>query len=79
MPNCTARTSDHIMRVQIPNSMNAGSQTLECGRRGADKLNNILIWDLKIGGTTIKTQGEVKYLGVIFDRNLNWKHHIDYV
>ena len=36
-----------------------------------------MIWDLKIGGTTIKTQGEVKYLGVIFDTHYNFRAHLN--
>ena len=32
-----------------------------------------------IDGTELGECESYKYLGVIFDKNLNWKHHIDYV
>jgi hypothetical protein len=33
---------------------------------------------LKIGGTTIRTEESMKYLGVIIDRGLSWREHARY-
>ena len=35
--------------------------------------------DLKINGKQLESCDSYKYLGVIFDRNLSWKPHIDYI
>ena len=34
---------------------------------------------LKINDTSLEQCSSYKYLGVIFDKNLNWKVHIDYI
>ena len=35
--------------------------------------------DIKINGKQLDSCDSYKYLGVIFDRNLSWKPHIDYI
>ena len=34
---------------------------------------------LKLNGTPIKFQNHVKFLGLIFDKNLTWNKHISYI
>ena len=34
---------------------------------------------IKIGNELIKMENKVKFLGIIFDRKLNWKPHVDYI
>ena len=35
--------------------------------------------ELKFDGKMLKTEKKVKFLGMIFDTRLSWKHHTDYV
>ena len=34
---------------------------------------------IKVGDELIKMENKVKFLGIIFDRKLNWKPHVDYI
>ena len=43
------------------------------------KKRNILPMSLKINNTELEQCNSYKYLGVIFDKDLNWKPHVDYI
>lgn len=38
-----------------------------------------LSWKLKVGDNEIRTADHIKYLGVIIDRRLSWKQHIEHI
>ena len=43
------------------------------------KKRNILPMSIKINNTELEQCNSYKYLGVIFDKDLNWKPHVDYI
>ena len=45
----------------------------------SNKKKNIIDLDIKIHGKQLESCETYKYLGVIFDRNLSWKPHVDYI
>ena len=45
----------------------------------SNKKKNIIDLDIKIHGKQLESCDTYKYLGVIFDRNLSWKPHVDYI
>ena len=66
------RDSRLILNVTKSEYMLIGSQ------RRLVKFNDSLL-TLAIGGESLNRVTKCKYLGVILDANLNWKHHIDHI
>jgi len=54
-------------------SMNKTVAVLFTRRR--DRIDNIL----KINGESVKVENKVKFLGTIFESQLNWNSHVSYI